>query len=136
MMVSRSKILLSLVVLATLVASVALVLGGIGVSLPPIFITHAAGVSSTDYYPPGGSDPWGTTFDSQGNVWLALPGCDPSPTCSSSTPPGKIAVFNPSASGWPTNYTLPSGYGQALFLAIDGKGNVWFPMPMTNSIGM
>lgn len=74
MPVSRSKILLSLVALATLVASVALVFGAFGVSLQPIFITHAAGVTATDYSPPSGSDPWGTTFDSQGNVWLAIPG--------------------------------------------------------------
>ncbi len=134
-MANRSKVLLSLVALVTLVASVAFLFGGFGVSLHPMF-THGAGLSSTDYYPPSGSDPWGTTFDSNGNVWLAMPGCDPTPMCSSSTPPGKIAVFNPSGLGWPNNYTLPSGYAQALFLAIDSQGNVWFPMPMDNAIGM
>jgi streptogramin lyase len=134
-MAIRSKVLLSLVALVTLVASAALLFDGFGVSLYPMS-THAAGVTSTDYSLPGGSDPWGTTFDSKGNVWLAIPGCDPSPMCSSSTPPGKIAVFNPTGPSWSKTYTLPSGYAQPLFLAIDSQGNVWFPMPMDNSIGM
>src|SRR5207245_6361429 len=29
-----------------------------------------------------------------------------------------------------------SGYAQPLFLASDTQGNLWFPMPMSNSIGM
>src|SRR5947209_5347226 len=134
-MISRSKVLLSVVALVTLVASITLLFVGFGVSLHPMF-THAAGVTSTDYSPPAGSDPWGTTFDSKGNVWLAIPGCDPSPMCSNSTPPGKIAVFNPAGPSWSKTYTLPSGYAQPLFVAIDSQGRVWFPMPMDNSIGM
>ena len=83
----------------------------------------------------GGQEPWGTTFDSNGNVWVAVPGCDPSPTYAT-TPPGKIEEYNPVASSWIATYALPAGYAQPLFLAFDAQGNLWFPMPMANSIGM
>ncbi len=101
-----------------------------------VYASQAYSVSARDFYIPSGSDPWGTTFDSSGHVWLAIPGCDPSPTCNSSTPPGKIAEFNPSNSSWMSTYQLPSGYAQPLFLAFDSQGRLWFPMPMKNSLGM
>ena len=69
-------------------------------------------------------------------MWVAVPGCDPSPTCSTTTPPGKIEEYNPAASSWVATYQLPSGYTQPLFLAFDAQGNLWFAMPMANSIGM
>ena len=93
-------------------------------------------VTARDFYIPSSSDPWGTTFDSSGHVWLAIPGCDPSPTCGSNTPPGKIAEFNPSNSSWMNTYQLPSGYAQPLFLAFNSQGRLWFPLPMANSIAM
>src|SRR5260370_31862823 len=95
----------------------------------------APGISSvTDYYVPG-SDPWGTAFDSSGRVWVALPGCDLAPSCPSSTPPGKLALFDPNVQNWVT-ISLPAGYGQPLFVAVDQSGKVWFTMPVTNSIGV
>src|SRR5579862_3575177 len=66
-----------------------------------------------------GSDPWGTAFDSSGRVWVAMPGCDPSPYCSSGTPPGKLGLFNPATDNWDATVQLPSGYGQPLFVAVD-----------------
>ncbi len=69
----------------------------------------APGISSvTDYFVPG-SDPWGTAFDSSGRVWVAMPGCDLSPSCPSSTPPGKLALFDPNAQNWATVVSLPAG---------------------------
>lgn len=94
-----------------------------------------SGVTVSDYWLNGGQEPWGTAFDRNGNVWMAIPGCDPSPTCSNTTPPGKIGEFNPGCSCWSAYYQLPSGFGQALFLAFDAQGNLWFPMPMSNSLG-
>ncbi len=137
MLDQRKKILLSLVVLATLVVSITMTAG----TMRWITVGHAQqtltnSVSAKDFYPPAGADPWGTAFDSKGRVWLALPGCDPTPYCNNSTPPGKIAVFDPSANGWVGSYQLPSGYGQPLFLAFDQQGILWFPMPMTNTLGM
>jgi streptogramin lyase len=135
-MVHGKKILLSLVALVTVIASVALTLGLIGNMVrsglaQPVL---SATVTATDYYIPSGSDPWGTAFDSHGNVWVAIPSCDPSPTCSNSNP-GKIAEFNPGSSSWSATYQLPSGYAQPLLLAFDSQGFLWFTMPMNNSIG-
>ena len=82
-----------------------------------------------------GNNPWGTAFDAGGRVWVALPGCDPSPSCASSTPPGKLARFDPAVNAWSNVVTLPAGFGQPLFVAVDSSGNVWFTMPVTNTIG-
>ena len=87
-----------------------------------------------DYVVPG-TDPWGTAFDGSGRVWVAMPGCDPSPTCSGSTPPGKLALFDPHTSTWTTVVSLPAGFGQPLFVSVDRNGKVWFTMPVTNTIG-
>src|SRR5882672_3971542 len=96
---------------------------------------HAAGPVISDFSTPG-AEPWGTTFDSQGRVWVAIPGCDPSPTCPTNTAPGKIAVFNPQTKTFVKTYQLPAGFGQPLFLAFDKNGNLWFPSSMSNSIVM
>ncbi len=96
----------------------------------------ASGIGSlADYFVPG-SFPWGTAFDSSGRVWVAMPGCDLAPSCPSSTPPGKLALFNPNALKWATIVSLPAGYGQPIFVAVDHSGKVWFTMPATNSIGV
>ena len=131
----KRKFLLGLVALSTLVASLALAFNMFGKGVHSVY-AGSPGVNVSDFFIPTGQEPWGTTFDSSGNVWVAIPGCDPSPTCSSNTPPGKIAEYKPSASSWIATYQLPSGFAQPLFLAVDGQGNLWFPMPMSNSIGM
>jgi virginiamycin B lyase len=121
--------------MVTVIASVALALGVFN----PIFQLRAASAvsaSTTDFAVPGAADPWGTAFDSQGRVWVALPGCDPSPQCPAGTPPGKIGIFNAATKTWVQIIQLPQGYGQPLFLTIDQRGLVWFPMPMTNALGM
>ena len=136
-MIDRKKVLLSLVVLATLVASFAAVVGKVG-SGAAVHAqqAQATSVTSTEYQVPqgDGNNAWGTASDSNGNVWVALPGCDFSPTCSSNTP-GQIIRFNPSNNSWSSAYKLPSGYGQPIFLAFDPSGNLWFTMPSTNSLG-
>ncbi len=93
----------------------------------------ASTLTVTDYHIPSGLDPWGTTFDSNGNVWVAVPGCNPNPDCGNNTAPGKIDVFNPSSSTWTKTIQLPAG--QALFLAFDSLGNLWFPLFHTNQLG-
>jgi len=131
----KKKTWLSLIVMGTLVASTLFALSSFGVSLTHAKGTKRATLISSDYTVPAGSDPWGTASDSKGNLWVAIPGCDPSPYCSTSTPPGRIAEFNPTSKSWIANYQFPSGYGQALFLTFKGS-NLWFAMPMTNAIGM
>lgn len=132
---NKRKIVLNLIVLASVLTGMALAFTMFGKGL---LASHAqsSGVTVTDFWMNGGQEPWGVNFDSKGNVWVAVPGCDPSPTCGNTTPPGKIEVYNPAASSWITTYQLPAGFAQPLFLAFDASGNVWFPMPMSNSIGM
>ncbi|GHP00218.1 hypothetical protein KSF_102650 [Reticulibacter mediterranei] len=64
-----------------------------------------------------------------------MPGCDLAPSCPASTPPGKLALFDPIGQNWVKTVALPSGYGQPVFVAVDASGNVWFTMPVTNSVG-
>ncbi len=129
------KMIQGFLAMVLLIGSAILVFGMTGYD---VHSTHvlASGITIKDFHIPSGGDPWGTAFDSKGNVWLALPGCDPDPTCNSTTPPGKIAEFSPSTSSWITTYQLPTGYAQPLFLAFDAQGKLWFPLPMGNSIGM
>ncbi|HZU69904.1 MAG TPA: hypothetical protein VFA09_21725 [Ktedonobacteraceae bacterium] len=100
-----------------------------------VFALRPSQVLSQDWYTPSGIDPWGTAFDSNGHVWLAVPGCDPQPDCPTGTPPGKIEEFDPVTSSWIATYQLPAHYGQPLFLAFDKNGNLWFPMFHTNTLG-
>jgi streptogramin lyase len=127
----RSKKLVSVVVLATTVVSA--LFAGIGHA---VFAQSPSTITAQDWYVPSGQDPWGTAFDSSGHVWIAVPGCDPSPTCSPGTPPGKIEEFDPATSNWIATIQLPAKYAQPLFLAFDGKGRIWFAQPNNNSIGM
>jgi len=135
-MLNVRRILLCVLSLSLLLGSTILVLSMTVYGVRAADAVQAYSVSARDFSIPSGSDPWGTTFDSSGHVWLAIPGCDPTPTCSSNTPPGKIAEFNPSNTSWMNTYQLPSGYAQPLFLAFDSQGRLWFPMPMKNSLGM
>lgn len=135
MLVRPGKIVLSLVILATFVASITLTFGAFG-SGQSNHAMASGGVTATDFNVPISYDPWGTAFDATGRVWVALPGCDPSPTCASNTPPGALAVYNPTSQSWVGKYQLPAGFGQPLFVAVARNGFIWFPMPMSNSLGM
>ncbi len=126
----KTKLLLSMMVLVTCMAGV--VFAGIGRAA----FAQPATVTARDWYIPSGQDPWGITFDSSGHVWLAVPGCDPSPTCNAGTLPGKIEEFDPTTSSWIATYQLPANFAQPLFLVFDAKGHIWFAMPGDNSIGM
>src|SRR5436305_4820794 len=107
---------------------------GVMVAFASTHAARAAGtLTATDYKVPSGLDPWGTTFDTAGNVWVAVPGCNPNPDCGNNAGPGKIEVFNPATSSWTKTIQLPSG--QALFLAFDSSGNLWFPLFHTNQLG-
>ncbi len=135
-MLDGRKIILGLLALAMFTVSAVLALGLTGYGLHSAFAQQQYTVTTKDFQIPSGEDPWGTTFDSKGQVWLAIPSCDPAPTCSPNDPPGKIAEFNPVTSNWIKTYQLPTGYAQPLFLAFDSQGRLWFPLPMGNSIGM
>ena len=79
--------------------------------------------------------PWGIALDYvRGNVWVAVPGCDSSPTCSNPTP-GVISRYKMATPGTKEkNFSPPATYNP-VFLVVDGKGNVWFTDPTHNAIG-
>lgn len=79
--------------------------------------------------------PWGVTFDATGNAWVAEPGCDPAPICSTQQAPGNIAQYNRQSFTLVHNYAEPTGYSAPLFLAVDATGTIWFTEPTTNAIG-
>ncbi len=117
---STRKILTICVALAVATANTFLAVGSIiGAHAQS---SLASGISSLTTYSVPGSDPWGTAFDSSGHVWVAIPGCDPAPSCSSSTPPGKLGLFDPNGQNWVTIVSLPTGYGQPIFVAVDHTG--------------
>jgi streptogramin lyase len=105
------------------------------VSLTPAVAIGA--VSITQFLIPGTqpSFPWGTAFDPEGRVWVALPGCDVPGGCVVLQGPGRLARFDPATHQFSTTVSLPTGFGQPLFVAVTPQGKVWFTMPLTNSIG-
>jgi streptogramin lyase len=122
---SRAAVGLAVAIAAVLLGP--LVLTPSAVATAPLTVTH---------YPVPGTFPWGTAFDARGRVWVALPGCDLAPSCPPTTPPGKLALFDPVTHTFVKVVSLPSGYGQPLFVAVSGEGRVWFTMPVTNAIGV
>ena len=136
-MKSRKNVFCSITTLAILVASIVFAAGIVSHPQQASAKGPAKRATAKKEYPvPAGSDPWGNAIDKSGNIWVASPGCDPSPYCSTSTPPGRIDVFNPTTSTWTADYPLPTGYAQPLFLAFDKLGQAWFAMPTDNSIGV
>lgn len=125
----RTKKVAGLIVLAVSIVGALFVGVGHAVFASP-------SITSQDWYVPSGTDPFGTAFDSSGHVWVAVPGCDPEPTCPTGTPPGKIEEFDPSTSSWIATIQLPAKFSQAFFLAFDAKGRIWFAQPNNNTIGM
>lgn len=126
---------MGLVALAFLVACALSTLGAFSAAPNAHARPLAPAIHTAEFHLPTGKDPWGTAFDSSGRVWVAVPGCDPTPSCGS-TFPGKLMVYDPNKSSWVKVINLPSGFGQPLFLAFDGNGQLWFPMPMTNALGV
>jgi hypothetical protein len=82
-MLDGRKIILGLLALVMVIGCAVLACGLIGYGLHSAHAQQQYTVTTKDFYIPSGEDPWGTTFDSKGNVWLAIPGCDPAPTCDS-----------------------------------------------------
>ena len=132
----KRKILLSFFVLGSLLASLALTCNIFGTGMQHSF-AQSSGVTVTDFSINGGQEPWGTTFDSNGQC---VGGCSgmrsDTDTAAQQLHRGKSRnIIQPLPVGL-RRTTLPAGYAQPLFLAFDAQGNLWFPMPMANAIGM
>jgi streptogramin lyase len=82
-----------------------------------------------------GLNPWGIAFDSmRETVWVAEPGCEPKPTCPTTTP-GTIGAFDLLDGSLKYEYQEQAGYTSPAFVAVDANGNVWFTEPNSNAIG-
>src|SRR2546422_11296824 len=70
-MLYGKKIIQGLIAMALLIGSAILVFGLTGYA---VHSTQALayGITIKDFQIPSGGDPWGTAFDSKGNVWVAL----------------------------------------------------------------
>jgi hypothetical protein len=80
-------------------------------------------------------NPWGIAIDSPHKiVWVAEPGCEPKPTCSSKAP-GIIGEYDLLDGSNIQDFPEPSGYTRPVFVAIDAHGNVWFTEPDSDAIG-
>lgn len=110
--------------LVSLVGSIVLSLALMGT-----FAALAAGVKET----PTQANPWGLAFDSTGHVWVAEPGCDAEPNCTT-TFQSYIGEYNLSNESLVKNYFEPSGYSSPVFLAIKNS-HIWFTQSTTNAIG-
>ncbi len=91
--------------------------------------SSAAVTNATTY------EPWGIAFDYvHGFVWLAEPGCEPTPKCPTKMQ-GAISQYALADGSFIQDFQEPVGYTSPLFLAVDASGNVWFTQPDSDAIG-
>lgn len=91
--------------------------------------SSAAVTNATSY------EPWGIAFDYvHGYVWLAEPGCEPTPKCPTKMQ-GAISQYALADGSFIQDFNEPAGYTSPLFLAVDASGNVWFTQPDSDAIG-
>ena len=80
------------------------------------------------------TNPWGLVQDGT-HIWVAEPGCDLAPKCQT-TFAGIIGEYSLTTPGsGEKDFTEPAGYSSPGFLALDGKGNIWFTEPTSDGIG-
>ncbi|HYU76933.1 MAG TPA: hypothetical protein VEL31_30050, partial [Ktedonobacteraceae bacterium] len=124
----RGRIVRVVLALLSIIASITLVWTALIGTHPD---AHASTPSIRETPTPS-AIPWSVAFDSNGNVWVAEPGCD-GLNCTPQT--GAIAHFDHQNFSLLQDYKEPAGYSSPLFLAVDTQGNVWFTEPVTNAIG-
>src|SRR5260370_204388 len=91
---------------------------------------RAAGVIET----PTQATPWAVAFDKSSHVWVAEPGCDAEPNCTS-TFPSYIGQYNRTNGALVKNFKEPTGFSSPAFLRVDKPGNISFSHPTTHAIG-
>lgn len=120
------RLSLALMAMAGSVALAWVLLGG-------HYAAHASGVNTIGT----NGHPGGVVIDSSGNVWVAEPNCNPSPTCVN-PPTGAIEEFNLTG-GLPhlvhTYQPVANSKINPTFLQLDGSGHVWFTDPTNNDLG-
>src|SRR5437763_687952 len=85
-------------------ASVALLVTLSSMAMTWFFLnSYKAAHASSVIEVPTQTIPWGIAFDKSGHVWVAEPGCDAAPACSSAFP-ATIGEYNLSNAGIVKNY--------------------------------
>src|SRR5258708_27793986 len=80
--------------------------------------------------------PWGVALDYvHGFVWVAEPGCTPSPDKCASAVQGVLGQYALSDGTLIANYNEPDNYSSPFFVAVDGNGDVWFTQPSSDALG-
>src|SRR5260221_11279871 len=75
---------------------------------------HAAGVIET----PTSATPWAVAFDKSGHVWVAEPGCDAEPNCTT-TFPSYIGKYNGTNGALLKNFLEPTGFSGPVCLVVE-----------------
>src|SRR5713101_1559086 len=91
---------------------------------------RAVGVIET----PTQATPWAVAFDKSSHVWVAEPGCDAEPNCTT-TFPSYIGKYNRTNGTLVKNFLEPTGFSSPVFLLVDSHGNIWFTEYSAGKIG-
>lgn len=80
--------------------------------------------------------PWGIALDeTRGFVYVAAPGCDPTPPCATAFPT-KIGQHSLADGHFIRQFVQPEGYSNPFFVAVNPTdGHVWFTEPNSAAIG-
>jgi streptogramin lyase len=82
-------------------------------------------------------NPWGIAIDqAKGFVWVAEPGCEMQPICTFKDTTGVLGQYAQADGNLITEYALPKGYSNPLFVAVAPDHRVWFTQPNTDAIGI
>src|SRR5260370_2363513 len=78
--------------------------------------------------------PWGVALDYvHGFVWVAEPGCTPSPDKCASAVQGVLGQYALSDGTLIADYNEPDNYSSPFFVAVDGNRDVWFTHPSSDA---
>jgi streptogramin lyase len=79
--------------------------------------------------------PWDIAVDAPRHiVWVAEPGCEPTPTCLAKAP-GILGQYDLLQGSWIQDFPQPPGYSRPAFIALAADGTVWFSEPDSDAIG-
>ena len=111
--------------------SILAIVGSVALTWTFLYIgqAHASGIIET----PTQTNPWAIAIDKSSNIWVAEPGCDAEPSCSTAFP-SYIGEYK-NSDVLLKNYLEPAGYSSPVFLIVNSTGTIWFTEYSANKIG-
>jgi len=98
-------------------------------------LSSSRSLAMVESHAPTTTTPWGIALDPQhGYVWVAEPGCEPLPTCTT-VYTSTIGQYAFSDGAFIQDFTEPKGYTSPLFVVADPAGHLWFTQPTSDAIG-